>query len=227
MYKVFIVEDDFLMRYSLEVMLNNEDDMKVIGKAENGEEAIKKISNEQPDIVLMDIRLPIMDGITCTKLIKEKFPNIVVLILTTFNEDEYIYEGLAYKANGYILKNINNDKLIKTIREAAKGQFIMPEEVAAKLSNRLHKLYDHASLSMKLNKIFDYLEQDNIQLSKKEREIVELVLEKLNNREVAKRLFISEGTVKNYLTVLYTKLGVKNRNQLIDYFRKLDKKQLN
>lgn len=226
MYKVFIVEDEFLMRYSLEVMINAEDDMEIIGTAVNGKDALDKIETLQPDIVLMDIRLPILDGISCTKIIKEKFPHIIVLILTTFNEDEYIYEGLAYKANGYILKNIGNERLVETIREAAKGRFIMPEEVAAKLSDRLHQLYDHAFLSIKLTKIFDYLDKQNMSLNQKEKELVELVLNRLNNKQIAERLFISEGTVKNYLTVIYTKFRVKSRNELIEYLKNFDKNVL-
>ena len=226
MYKVFIVEDEFLMRYSLEVIINGGSDFEVIGTADNGKDAFDKISKLQPDIVLMDIRLPIMDGITCTKLIKDKFPHIIVLILTTYNEDEYIYEGLAYKANGYILKKIDNEKLLETIREAAKGRFIMPEEVAAKLSNRLHQLYDHAFITMKLSKIFDSLEKEHIYLKNKEKELVELILNKLNNRQISEKLFISQGTVKNYLTILYTKLGVKNRQELIDFIQNFNNKRL-
>ncbi len=220
MYKIFIVEDEYLMRYSLEMVINNGDNMKVVGTAENGQEALSKITALKPDIVLMDIRLPIMDGIACTKAIKELFPQIIVLILTTYNEDEYIYESLAYKANGYILKNISNQQLLDSIKEAAKGQFMMPDEVAAKLSERLHKLYDHAFITIKLQKVFTYLEKErNIYFTQKEKELVELLFSHLNNRQISDRLFISEGTVKNYLSNMYAKLSVKNRNDLVHFFK--------
>jgi DNA-binding NarL/FixJ family response regulator len=136
-HKIFIADDEALFRNAIELIINSEEDMEVIGTAENGLEAIQKIEQLQPHIVLLDIQMPVMNGIECTRRIRAQFPDMHILILTTFNEEDYIIEGLAYGANGYLLKGIDFKKLIQTIRDAMNGQYLLPTEVAGKLAKYL------------------------------------------------------------------------------------------
>ncbi len=121
MIKVMIVDDQALIREGLQMILSLYNDIDIVGEAFNGQHALDIIKNINPDVVLMDIRMPIMDGVEATKIIKEKYPHIKVIILTTFNEDEYIFEGLKNGADGYILKDIKSEEIVKAIKEAYKG----------------------------------------------------------------------------------------------------------
>jgi DNA-binding NarL/FixJ family response regulator len=136
--KVLVVDDELLFRNGLELVINSEADMEVVATSQDGLDAIKKTEQYKPDLVMMDIQMPIMNGIAAIKRIRERDTKVIILILTTFNEDEYVIEGLANGANGYLLKNAQYTQLLLSIRDAMKGQYFLPVEVAAKLVSYLH-----------------------------------------------------------------------------------------
>ncbi len=135
--KVLIVDDEPLIRNALEIAINSEADMEVVATAKDGLEGTKKAKQHRPDLILMDVQMPVMNGIDTIKNIRSRDLKVIILILTTFNEDEYVIEGLANGANGYLLKRAHYGQIIQSIREAAKGQYFLPIEVAAKLVNYL------------------------------------------------------------------------------------------
>ncbi|GEN34187.1 response regulator transcription factor [Aneurinibacillus danicus] len=217
MITILIADDQTLMREGLKTILDLENDMRVIGTAENGQQAYEMVREHKPDIVLMDIKMPVMDGIESTKKIKKDFPHTLILILTTFAEDEYIVEGMANGASGFLLKDMPGDKLIASIRDAVKGQMMMPAVIAAKLAARL----SHVSFQTRSSIHVERLKQQGIGLSEREREVAVLMLQGMSNRQIAKTLFISEGTVKNYISMIYAKIGTNERSKAILYLKEL------
>lgn len=209
---IFIAEDEDLFRMGMELFLNREEDMQVIGHAVNGFQALEQIKRCQPNLILMDIQMPVMNGIECIKKIREGNSEVIIIILTTFNEEEYIIEGIASGANGYFIKGIDFNKLITVIRDAVKGQYRLPEEVVTKLVRYIN----HHDFSAGKKNLPASITDGN-QFTKREQEILLLLLDRLTNKEMSTRLFISEGTLKNYLTIIYEKLGVKNRLEAIQH----------
>jgi len=198
-----------LIREGLRTILNLEDDLEVIGVAKNGEEACEMVEAFGPDLVLLDIQMPIMDGISALKRIKRCRPDIFVLILTTFIETDSIVEGMAHGAGGYMLKDMDADKMIAAIRDTVSGQFFLPATVAAKLAARMNRMIVEGS---------EHLQKNSpvyIRLTVREEELARLMLKGLNNREIADTLRIAEGTARNYISNLYSKLGVVDRSQAI------------
>lgn len=204
--RVLVVDDDALIRDSLKMLLEMEEDFQVIGTADNGQEAYALCRQENPDLVLMDIRMPVMDGVLGTKLIKDNCPQVRVVILTTFRDDEYIKEALKNGAEGYILKSQPADSIIESLRAVAKGAIVLERAVATSLS---------AMLKEDKKK-----EQADCPLSQRELEILELVGQGLSNREIADKVYLSEGTVRNYVTALLEKLDLRDRTQLAIYYLK-------
>ncbi|HZK54234.1 MAG TPA: response regulator transcription factor [Desulfosporosinus sp.] len=202
--KVLIVDDDALIREGLKILLEIEADFLVVGTASNGQEALEMCRKEKPDLVLMDIRMPVMDGVLGTKLIKSHFKDIKVVILTTFKDDEYIKEALKSGAEGYILKNQPADSIIESLRAVAKGNIVLEREVANALSAMLKEGKKVAP--------------ERLDISQRELEILKLVGEGLSNREIAERLYLSEGTTRNYVTALLEKLGFRDRTQLAIFY---------
>ncbi len=190
-------------------MLGLYDNIFLVGEATNGKEALQVLEQSQVDLVLMDIRMPIMDGVEATKRIKEKYPNTKVLILTTFKEDEYIFEGLKNGADGYILKDISSEELVKAIETVYKGNVLLQPEIAKKILGAIKEI------SPKKEK-----EDIRKNLTKREYEIALLVGEGKTNKEISEILYISEGTVKNHLTNILDKLDLKDRTQLALYISK-------
>lgn len=221
MYKIFIVDDQTLLRNGLEIIINKEQDMKVSGTAGNGAEAFEKIKESIPDVVLMDIRMPIMDGIECTKLLRNHYPEMIILILTTFNEEDYIIEGLANGANGFLLKGIDFQQLVQSIRQAIKGQLMLPAEVAQKLALRL-KTSSSKSPQKQFEDVLEQFERSsNTPFTLREKEIMQYLIEGYPNKKISETIFISEGTVKNYVSDIYRKLDVKNRSEAIQFLKQL------
>lgn len=212
--KIIIIDDQTLMRDGLKTILDLEDDMEVVGTAENGKKGLEFVKKLMPHVVLMDIRMPELNGVETTRLIKEQFPDIVVLILTTFDDEEYIVEALCNGANGYMLKDMHGDKLIQAIRDGYEGNMIMQSNVAAKLAARLSKSLSTGRQEAKLS-------LDDLELTEREIEIGALIADGLTNKEISEKLFISLGTVKNYVTNLYSKLGVVNRAAAVIHLRNL------
>ena len=139
MIKIIIIDDQSLMRDGLEIILSSSPDISVLACGRNGYDAVSLTEKLAPSLVLMDIRMPVMDGVEATKIIKSLYPKIVILILTTFNDDDYIIDALSFGASGYILKDIEGDDLIKSINDAYKGSFMLPSDVAIKIAKRLTK----------------------------------------------------------------------------------------
>lgn len=208
---ILIVDDQTLMRDGLATILDLEDDLQVVGTAENGLEAIEKVSLLRPRLVLMDIQMPVMNGIESIKHIKKAHPDTRVLILTTFQDDDYIVEGLANGADGYLIKDMKGRQLITSIREALQGGMMMPAVIAAKLAARLNNLSAPDQDRLHSRK----LKQDAPHFSNREQDIIRQMLQGDNNRQIAAALFMSEGTVRNYISVIYQKLGVNDRAKAI------------
>lgn len=205
MIKVLIVDDQNLIREGLSMMLRLYNKIDIVGEASNGEEAIEILDNEEVDLVLMDIRMPVMDGVEATKIIKEKYPGTKVLILTTFNEDEYIFEGLKNGADGYLLKDMSSEELVKSIERVHEGNVLLQPDVAKRLVGAIH-----GQTGQNQNKNLEILNQ----LTKREYEIAVLIGKGKSNREISQLLFITEGTVKNHITNILDKLQVRDRTQL-------------
>lgn len=210
--KIMIVDDQRLMREGLKTILELEEDLNVVKLAENGKDALDKIADVEPDVILMDIRMPIMDGVECTKIIKQKYPSVKVLILTTFDDDEFIIDALINGAVGYILKDLSSEKLVEAIRDAYNGNSIMQPEVASKVIAHIAGRTKESVQSNTSNEISTKLD-----LTDREKEILKLVGKGMSNKEISKTLYISEGTVKNYISNLYSKLEVDDRSKLTLY----------
>ncbi len=215
--KILLVDDQVLMRTALETILNLEEDMQVVATAGNGLEAFEVAKRVQPDLILMDIQMPVMNGVESIKRIKEQMPDAKVLILTTFDEEEYIVEGLLHGAVGYLLKDIRGDKLVNSIRDAMTGQLMLPAAVANRLAARLHYLSSGVQKEWKVGR----LKGGGVELTARESEIATLMVQGLANREIANALFMSEGTVKNYISVIYSKIGVNERTKAVVILREL------
>ena len=208
--KIIIVDDDILVRDGLKILIDSEDDMEVVAVAKDGQEAFNQVEKHKPDVVLMDIRMPNTDGIKGTALIKADYPDVKVLILTTFKDDAYISEAIKNGAQGYMLKNQSSDVIINGIRTVASGTNIYGDEVAQKLKGMIEDKKQRVEVS-KFN------------LSLRELEILKLIAKGYNNKEISDKLFISDGTVRNYVTVLLDKLDLRDRTQLaIHYIRNIE-----
>lgn len=206
--KVLLVDDQILFVESLRMVLEKmANDIIVVGVAQNGREAVELASSLQPNVVLMDVRMPEMNGVESTRIISERFTEIRVIMLTTFDDDEYIIEALKYGASGYLLKNVPPADLIAAIRVVFEGNVLMAPKVASKLVKKLvNNTEDKPSVDITLNSP-DWLDQ----LSNREKEILSLIAQGYDNREIAKRLYIGEQTVRNYVSIIYCKMGVKDR----------------
>lgn len=206
MIKLMIVDDQDILRDGMSMLLSKENDIEIAAKASNGEEAVNRCKVYNIDVVLMDIRMPIMNGVEATKKIKEFNSNIKILILTTFNDDEYIFESLNNGASGYVLKDSKPQQIAQAIREIYSGGAYFQSNVAQKVVNQLKELSQDKN----------YVSKDsNIQkLTKREIDICHLLAEGKNNKEIAKELYISEGTVKNHITNILEKLSLRDRTQL-------------
>jgi DNA-binding NarL/FixJ family response regulator len=206
--KILIVDDQTLMREGLRTILNLEEDMEIVAVAENGLKAIELSEQHSPDIILMDIRMPEMNGVESTKRIKSFLPKTKIIILTTFDDDEFIIEALKNGASGYFLKDLPSDSLISAIRDAHKGVVIMQPEIMAKLMATIVEQETPARISKDNDESIS-------KLTKREYEIYMLMKGGLSNKEIAQKLFITEGTVKNYVSIIYDKLDVKDRTKAI------------
>ncbi|MFD1780564.1 response regulator [Fredinandcohnia salidurans] len=207
MWNVLIVEDQSIVRQGLKLMLEQDGKIRVMAEAENGEEAIKKMEAHVIDVVLMDIRMPVMNGLEATRKIKERWPNVKILILTTFNDDEYAIQALKYGANAFLLKTSDQNTLIHAVYSCFQGGLTIHEEVAAKVMPRL------------LHKVEKKLE---LPLSTRELDITRLVGEGKTNKEIAGELYLSVGTVKNHITQVLHKLELRDRTQLAIFAVKND-----
>ncbi|BCG61302.1 response regulator transcription factor [Paenibacillus sp. URB8-2] len=211
MINVVIVDDDSFIRESLKVLVGMDPDIQVSGAAGDGGEALKLLENGAvADVVLMDIRMPGIDGVEGTRLIKRDYPKVAVLMLTTFDDDEYIIEALKGGASGYLLKNIPPDRIIQGIKTVHEGNMLIHPDIARKLASFLQPApSDTAPCPL-----------ESYGLTKTELSIVSAIAEGFSNKEIAAELFLSEGTVKNYITEILSKLGLRDRTQIAIFYLK-------
>ncbi|MFN6528784.1 response regulator transcription factor [Nostoc sp. ChiSLP03a] len=202
MIRILLVDDQHLIRQGLKSMLESNDQMQVIGEAENGQRALDIIAALKPDIVLMDIRMPVMDGVATTKAIAQQYPEIKVLVLTTFDDDEYVFQAMRLGAKGYLLKDTEPDELMLAIRSVYKGQTLLGpglfEKALTPLTAPVQSLQTPPELA---------------QLTARELDVLRLIACGANNREIAESLFLSENTVKNYVTNILSRLSLRDRTQ--------------
>lgn len=203
MIKLLLVDDQTLIRQGLASLLSLEEDFEIVGQAGHGDEAVKMVSNIRPDIVLMDIRMPIMDGVAATKIIREANPDIKILVLTTFDEDEYIVQAMQAGASGYLLKDAPTEQLATAIRSVHNGFTQLGPTIAPKLFSRLN-----TPTSASTQK-----EDPQTMFTGRELEILKLLGQGKSNKEIAQALFITEGTVKNHITKILSQLNARDRTQ--------------
>ena len=201
---IVIADDQLLTREGLRTILDLEDDMKVVGLAKNGEEAYEMVEVFRPKLVLLDIQMPMMNGLAALKRMKRSCPEAIILILTTFIDSSYIVEAMTNGVSGYMLKDMDSDRMIASIHEAVAGQFILPTAVAAQLALSVNKPPEGYANRARTTK-----------LTEREEELAKLIIKGMNNREIADALSVAEGTARNYISSLYGRLGVVDRAQAI------------
>lgn len=212
MISVVIVDDDPFIRESLKLLVGMDPDIEVSAVAGNGEEALSLLDDGlQADVMLMDIRMPICDGVEGTRRIHERYPDIRVLMLTTFDDDDYIVEALQNGASGYLLKNIPPARIIQGIKTIHDGNVLIHPDIARKLTGMLRPSSQPVSKSAEL---------EQLGLTPAEKKVVTLISEGLSNKEIAGQLFLSEGTVKNYVTEILGKLNLRDRTQIAIFYLK-------
>jgi DNA-binding NarL/FixJ family response regulator len=203
--RVLLVDDQELFREGLETLLSVHKDIEVVGQACNGREAIEVAARVRPDLVLMDVRMPVLDGVRATRLLVETLPKCKVIVLTTFDDDEYIFDALRAGAAGYLLKDVPSARLVEAIRATARGESILEPSVAAKVIAEFTRVSSLVPAAQ--------MEQLVEPLSERELEILALIARGDSNKEIGEQLFITEGTVKNHVTHILGKLGVRDRMQ--------------
>ena len=200
--RVLITDDHFIVRQGLRFILNTADDIELVGESVNGEEALQLTAEHQPHVVLMDLRMPVMDGLTAIEQLQQKHPHVAVIILTTYNEDEMMLRGLQLGARGYLLKDTERDTLLNTIRAAARGESLFKPDILQRA------LAAQAATTPPRSRT----PQDNpLELTPRELEVLRAAAAGERNKEIAYRLGISSRTVKAHLTSVYNKLGVDSR----------------
>ncbi|TDA64860.1 MAG: response regulator transcription factor [Chloroflexi bacterium] len=204
--KVLLVDDQSLFREGLRTLLEVQPDFQVVSEAANGEEALRLAATTQPDVVLMDLRMPVMDGVTATRRMRDLFPNLRVIVLTTFDDDETVFDGLRAGAVGYLLKDVTSDKLCEAIRAASRGEYFMQPSITAKVMSEFKRMTRTPRTQM--------VELAS-ELSVRELEVLRQVATGASNKEIADMLVIAEGTVKNHLTSILSKLEARDRMQAV------------
>jgi DNA-binding NarL/FixJ family response regulator len=205
--KVLVADDQELVREGLGIVLSNRPEIEYMGAVSNGREVIQAVRQAKPDVILMDVRMPEMDGVTCTKIIKEQYEDIKIIILTTFDDDEYVLGALRDGASGYLLKGTSMKDLVNAIQLVNSGSAMINPDIAAKVVNLFSKMAQ-GSFSVKVR-------NDGIkELANTERKVTRLIGMGYSNKEIAAELSLSEGTIRNYLSSILDKLELRDRTQL-------------
>ena len=201
---ILLVDDQRLMREGLRTLLELENDFEIAGEAGDGQSALEAYADFKPDVVLMDIRMPIMDGVEATRRLRARWPEARIIILTTFDDDASVFEGLRAGAQGYLLKDLSGQELASAVRTVAGGGALIEPSVASKV------VAEFARLAPASRPAEAALPEP---LSEREREILQLIAQGMSNGEIANKLSLAEGTVKNYVTSVLQKLDVRDRTQ--------------
>lgn len=199
MINVVIADDVPILRQGLKAVLEQDNEIKVVGMAQNGKEAFKICGEKNPDVVLMDMKMPLCDGETGTRNIKESYPHIKVLVLTTFDDEETVSKAMSGGADGYILKEMDNDRIIQSVKSVYSGVNVFGGNVYSHIRK---KLAVHHEV------------QKDIPLTDRERDIIVLIAEGYDNKEISLKLYLAEGTVRNNISKMLEKLSLKDRTQL-------------
>ena len=207
MIKILIADDQELIRDSLRIVLSGNTDFSV-NTAANGIEVVRAVRRDKPDVILMDIRMPEMDGVQCTQIIKENYPEIKIIILTTFDDDEYNFSALKHGASGYLLKGISADRLIEAIHKVYHGNAMINEDIAGKVLKMFSQMARENAAVITVDE--DYIRE----ITESEWKVIGLVSKGLSNKEIAAELFLTEGSVRNYLSSVLKKLDLRDRTQL-------------
>ena len=203
MIRVLICDDQAIARHGLQMILASAPDLEVVGQAQDGQEAVELTAQLTPDVVLMDLKMPRMNGVQATRRIRSSDPDVQVLVLTTYDADEWVFDAIRAGAGGYILKDTPPEQLLSAIRDAAAGKTPVDPAVAGKLFKRV------------ADKPVPQIDALVEPLSDRELEIVRLMAGGLTNAEIGAALFLSEGTIRNYISTILGKLGVKDRTQAV------------
>lgn len=207
MIKVVIADDQELIRESLKIILGTHDDIQVVGVAGDGSDVLHILEREAVDVILMDIRMPGMDGVHCTKIVKEQYPHIKIIILTTFDDDDFIFSALKYGASGYILKGVSPTELHDAITTVYNGGSMINPNIAAKVVKLFSKM---AQSDFEI----DVDKEGAALITDAEWRVIYQVGRGLSNKEISQELFLSEGTVRNHLSHILSKLNLRDRTQL-------------
>lgn len=212
MIRILLVDDQTLVRQGIQTLLDLEEDLTVVGAAANGQQALAMVEQMQPDVVLMDVRMPVMDGVAATREITKRWPHIGVIILTTFDDDEYVIEGLKAGARGYMLKDADSSEIVEAVRIVARGEALIQPSITRKV------LAEFTRLAGRQMSAVPHVPEP---LTEREMDVLRGIATGQSNREIADQLCISEGTVKNHVSSLLAKLAVRDRTQAIIRARKL------
>lgn len=202
--RILVVDDQALFREGLQTLLAVQPGFEVVGEAANGQEAVRMAARLHPHVILMDVRMPELDGVAATRQLHHAQPGCRVIVLTTFDDDEYVFEALRAGAVGYLLKDAPSEKLFEAVRAAARGESFLQPSVAAKVVAEFNRLAQRSPVKP------DPLPEP---LSEREIEILHLLASGASNKIISQQLFITEGTVKNHITHILAKLGVNDRTQ--------------
>jgi DNA-binding NarL/FixJ family response regulator len=212
--KVLLVDDQTLIRQGIRLLLEIEPDIQVVGQAADGRAALEQVEALHPDVVLMDVRMPVMDGVAATRTLSARHPEVKVIILTTFEDDETVFEGLKAGARGYLLKDISSEEMALAVRKVAAGEALIQSRLTRKVLaefSRLAAATEHQAST----KTGPGAQALPVALTERELEVLQVLARGLSNREIADLLVITEGTVKNHVSSLIDKMGVRDRTQAV------------
>lgn len=206
MIKILLADDQTILTEGIKSVLETCNDFQVVGAARDGAEAVDLAAKLKPDVVLMDIRMPNMNGVVATKRIKEINPEIKIIVLTTFDDSDYILSAINNGASGYLLKDIGSTALIDSIKNAYAGDTILPSKIAKKITDAAMMV--SSDKEIKLKKAFNF--------SDREVEIAFMIIDGFTNRQIASAMQLSDGTARNYISSIYSKLGVDSRGAAVE-----------
>jgi DNA-binding NarL/FixJ family response regulator len=214
MIKILLADDQDILTEGLKLILGAEEDIEIAGIANNGKKTYDLCRLRHPDVVLMDIQMPEVNGVEATAMIKKDFPQIKIIVLTTFNDDEYIYDALKNGASGYLLKDTSPTEILRAVRTVYNGGALIQSEVAVKVIDQFSRLANETADK--------HIDPRAKLLTDRETEICRLIAEGKNNQEIGEELFLSTGTVKNHISRVLIKLDLRDRTQLAVFTIKND-----